>query len=131
MSENPFKFRICEVFSSSGSGMTFLDFLDMCSVFSEGQSVIAYTDCTQLSFSTTCVHLLSINIIMAAAGAPWDLKAAYAFRVYDFNTDAHLCASDLEEMLICITGTKCTIAYGSTGRYQLIVIPAQIYRFFR
>ncbi len=37
-------------------------------------------------------------------GAPWDLKAAYAFRVYDFNTDAHLCQSDLEEMLICITG---------------------------
>ena len=36
MKENPFKARICEVFSSSGSGMAFGDFLDMCSVFSEG-----------------------------------------------------------------------------------------------
>lgn len=33
---NPFKDRICEVFSSSGDGdMTFEDFLDMMSVFSE------------------------------------------------------------------------------------------------
>lgn len=33
---NPFKDRICEVFSSVGNGnMTFEDFLDMLSVFSE------------------------------------------------------------------------------------------------
>ena len=33
---NPFNDRICEVFSSSGDGdMTFEDFLDMMSVFSE------------------------------------------------------------------------------------------------
>ena len=33
---NPFKDRICEVFSSSGDGnMTFEDFLDMMSVFSD------------------------------------------------------------------------------------------------
>lgn len=34
--ENPFKRRICEVFSHDGSGnLTFEDFLDMMSVFSE------------------------------------------------------------------------------------------------
>ena len=33
---NPFRDRICEVFSSSGDGnLTFEDFLDMMSVFSE------------------------------------------------------------------------------------------------
>ena len=36
MQVNPFKDRICEVFSSSQDGdMTFEDFLDMMSVFSE------------------------------------------------------------------------------------------------
>lgn len=34
--ENPFKRRICEVFSEDGSGsMSFDDFLDMFSIFSE------------------------------------------------------------------------------------------------
>lgn len=32
---NPFKDRIVKVFSSSGDGLTFEDFLDMLSVFSE------------------------------------------------------------------------------------------------
>jgi calcium and integrin-binding protein 1 len=32
---NPFRDQICKVFSSSGDGMTFEDFLDMMSVFSE------------------------------------------------------------------------------------------------
>ena len=50
MRENPFKGRVCEVFSSSGSGMTFGDFLDMCSVFSEGTQI----KCTMI--------VLSINI---------------------------------------------------------------------
>ena len=50
MRENPFKARVCEVFSSSGSGMTFGDFLDMCSVFSEGTQI----KCTMI--------VLSINI---------------------------------------------------------------------
>ena len=33
---NPFKDQICKVFSSSGDGLTFEDFLDMMSVFSDG-----------------------------------------------------------------------------------------------
>jgi len=36
LQENPFRTRICEVFSSDGKGnLTFEDFLDMLSVFSE------------------------------------------------------------------------------------------------
>lgn len=37
LKQNPFSQRICEVFSSSGRGVSFEDFLDMCSVFCEGQ----------------------------------------------------------------------------------------------
>ena len=38
---NPFKERICKVFSSSGNGdLTFEDFLDMMSVFSEEVSLV-------------------------------------------------------------------------------------------
>ena len=37
---NPFRDRICKVFSSSGDGaLTFEDFLDMMSVFSEAVSI--------------------------------------------------------------------------------------------
>lgn len=50
------------------------------------------------------LHVI-VNPYAYFIGAPWDLKAAYAFRLYDFNGDAHLCKSDLEETLIYITGT--------------------------
>lgn len=40
---NPFKDRICKVFSSSKDGeLTFEDFLDMMSVFSENVSLQAF-----------------------------------------------------------------------------------------
>ena len=59
LSENPFKKRICQVFSTSEDGsINFEDFLDMFSAFSEK--------------------------------APWDLKAAYAFRIYDFDHDRYI-----------------------------------------
>lgn len=71
---NPFRYRICEVFSTGGSGMHFEDFLDLFSVFSER--------------------------------APWDLKATYAFRIYDFNDDAAICRDDIRDILKCLTGEK-------------------------
>jgi calcium and integrin-binding protein 1 len=76
LQENPFRYRICQVFSSSGNGLSFEDFLDMCSVFSDA--------------------------------APWELKSTYAFRIYDFDSDAFLSHSDIEETLLCITGDKLT-----------------------
>ena len=36
--------------------------------------------------------------------APWDLKATYAFRIYDFNGDAAICREDIEEILNHLTG---------------------------
>ena len=72
LKENPFRERMCEVFSTDGQGLHFEDFLDMFSVFSER--------------------------------APWDLKATYAFRIYDFNNDAAICRNDIEQILNCLTG---------------------------
>eukprot|EP00049_Salpingoeca_infusionum_P010639 m.183836 g.183836 ORF g.183836 m.183836 type:complete len:187 (-) comp14701_c0_seq5:309-869(-) len=72
LQHNPFGTRMCEVFSADGSGcLTFEDFLDMMSVFSEG--------------------------------ATRDVKATYAFRIYDFDGDKYLNESDLQQTvaLLC------------------------------
>lgn len=94
--ENPFKERMCEVFSTGNRGLHFEDFLDMFSVFSER--------------------------------APWDLKATYAFRIFDFNNDAAICRSDIQQILKCLTGRHtltsplpCTHAHTHPTHPQLSV----------
>lgn len=55
---NPFKDRICKVFSSSKDGeLTFEDFLDMMSVFSENVSLQAYLK-TTICFSISQCFML-------------------------------------------------------------------------
>ncbi|XP_076465534.1 calcium and integrin-binding family member 2-like [Babylonia areolata] len=72
LKENPFKEQICKVFSEPESGqMTFEEFLDMFSVFSES--------------------------------APRDVKAVYAFKIYDWDGDGHLNKSDLRATLLKLT----------------------------
>nr|KAG5688181.1 hypothetical protein BaRGS_021372 [Batillaria attramentaria] len=71
LKENPFRDRICEVFSEADGQMTFEEFLDMFSVFSES--------------------------------APRDIKAVYAFKIYDWDGDNHLNKSDLEKTLLKLT----------------------------
>ncbi|KAL7646730.1 UNVERIFIED_CONTAM: hypothetical protein RMT77_001983 [Armadillidium vulgare] len=62
--ENPFRRRMCEVFSTDGSAsMSFDQFLEMFSVFSE--------EC------------------------PREIKAIYAFRIYDFDDDGFIGKEDL------------------------------------
>ncbi|XP_061708252.1 calcium and integrin-binding family member 3 [Cydia pomonella] len=75
--ENPFKRRICEVFSHDGSGnLTFEDFLDMMSVFSEA--------------------------------APRDIKAWYAFRIYDLDDDMYIGRGDLLQAARLLTRGQLT-----------------------
>lgn len=70
--ENPFRRRIFETFSQDGLGnLTFDDFLDVCSVFSEN--------------------------------TPRDVKANYAFKIYDYDGDNHLGKSDLSLTLSALT----------------------------
>ncbi|GAB1600446.1 calcium and integrin-binding protein 1-like [Argonauta hians] len=69
---NPFRDRICSVFSSSKDDhMDFEDFLHMMSVFS--------------------------------AKAPKDLKAHYAFNIYDFDDNERISESDLFDVLDRLT----------------------------
>ncbi|EGD75608.1 calcium and integrin-binding protein 2 [Salpingoeca rosetta] len=77
LKENPFKERICLVFSQFTDGekkghISFEDFLDMMSVFSEG--------------------------------ATRDVKASYAFRIYDFDGDGYLDKKDLMDTIECLCG---------------------------
>lgn len=68
---NPFRDRLCSVFSNDKDYMNFEEFLDMMSVLS--------------------------------SNAPKDLKAHYAFNVYDFNNDQRLCEEDLMQLLDRLT----------------------------
>ncbi|XP_030433480.1 calcium and integrin-binding protein 1 isoform X1 [Gopherus evgoodei] len=72
---NPFRDRICRVFSTSEDGdgsMSFEDFLDMLSVFSDS--------------------------------ATSEIKSHYAFRIFDFDDDGTLDRKDLEKLVNCLTG---------------------------
>ncbi|KAL8197333.1 UNVERIFIED_CONTAM: Calcium and integrin-binding protein 1 [Gekko kuhli] len=72
---NPFRHRICHVFSTAadgGGGLSFEDFLDMLSVFSD-------------------------------AATP-EIKSHYAFRIFDFDDDGTLDKKDLENLVNCLTG---------------------------
>ncbi len=44
--------------------------------------------------------------MMSAFGhrAPWNLKAAYAFQIFDYNEDLAICTSDIELTINCLTG---------------------------
>lgn len=37
--------------------------------------------------------------------APWNLKATYAFKIFDFDNDNKLSATDIECTILCLTGT--------------------------
>uniref|UniRef100_A0A2K6F0A9 Calcium and integrin-binding protein 1 n=1 Tax=Propithecus coquereli TaxID=379532 RepID=A0A2K6F0A9_PROCO len=71
---NPFKERICRVFSTSPTrdSLSFEDFLDLLSVFSDT--------------------------------ATPDIKSHYAFRIFDFDDDGTLNREDLSRLVNCLTG---------------------------
>uniref|UniRef100_A0A8D0E988 Calcium and integrin binding 1 n=1 Tax=Salvator merianae TaxID=96440 RepID=A0A8D0E988_SALMN len=72
---NPFRHRICHVFSTADDGedsMSFEDFLDMLNVFSDS--------------------------------ATPEIKSHYAFRIFDFDDDGTLDKKDLENLVNCLTG---------------------------
>ncbi|XP_021564205.1 calcium and integrin-binding protein 1 isoform X2 [Carlito syrichta] len=71
---NPFKERICRVFSTAPTrdSLSFEDFLDLLSVFSDT--------------------------------ATPDIKSHYAFRIFDFDDDGTLNREDLSRLVNCLTG---------------------------
>ncbi|KAF3854634.1 hypothetical protein F7725_022689 [Dissostichus mawsoni] len=75
LKSNPFRKRICNVFSTSeykDGGLTFEDFLDLLSAFSDSATL--------------------------------EIKSHYAFRIFDFDDDGTLDCRDLEKLVNCLTG---------------------------
>ncbi|KAK2842084.1 hypothetical protein Q5P01_012284 [Channa striata] len=72
---NPFRDRICHVFSTSemnNGSLTFEDFLDLLSAFSDSATL--------------------------------EIKSHYAFRIFDFDDDGTLGCGDLEKLINLLTG---------------------------
>uniref|UniRef100_A0AAY5EG42 EF-hand domain-containing protein n=1 Tax=Electrophorus electricus TaxID=8005 RepID=A0AAY5EG42_ELEEL len=75
LKSNPFRKRICYVFSTSelrDGSLTFEDFLDLLSAFSDSATL--------------------------------EIKSHYAFRIFDFDDDGTLDPGDLEMLVNCLTG---------------------------
>ncbi|XP_062847595.1 calcium and integrin-binding protein 1 [Trichomycterus rosablanca] len=75
LKSNPFRKRICNVFSTSDvkdGSLSFEDFLDLLSAFSDSATL--------------------------------EIKSHYAFRIFDFDDDGTLDATDLEKLVNCLTG---------------------------
>ncbi|KAJ8343929.1 hypothetical protein SKAU_G00312580 [Synaphobranchus kaupii] len=75
LKSNPFRKRICHVFSTSDmkdGSLTFEDFLDLLSAFSDSATL--------------------------------EIKSHYAFRIFDFDDDGTLDCRDLENLVNCLTG---------------------------
>ncbi|KAM3609410.1 uncharacterized protein V6R79_014346 [Siganus canaliculatus] len=75
LKSNPFRRRICFVFSTSepnDGSLTFEDFLDLLSAFSDSATL--------------------------------EIKSHYAFRIFDFDDDGTLDRGDLEKLVNCLTG---------------------------
>ncbi|MCJ8735869.1 hypothetical protein PDJAM_G00252320 [Pangasius djambal] len=75
LKSNPFRKRICHVFSTSDTkdgSISFEDFLDLLSAFSDSATL--------------------------------EIKSHYAFRIFDFDDDGTLDYGDLEKLVNCLTG---------------------------
>lgn len=78
--ENPFRDRLCDVFSSDGSGsLSFDDFLQMMAVFSAADREDKDRK---------------------------DDKIRCAFKIYDFDNDQMISAEDLEKVIRLLVGTN-------------------------
>ncbi|XP_005737700.1 calcium and integrin-binding protein 1 [Pundamilia nyererei] len=91
LKSNPFKERICQVFSTSeqkDGSLTFEDFLDLLSAFSDSATL--------------------------------EIKSHYAFRIFDFDDDGTLDCADLEKLVNCLTGETNDAKLSSTEMKQLI-----------
>ncbi|XP_047451561.1 calcium and integrin-binding protein 1-like [Mugil cephalus] len=91
LKSNPFRKRICHVFSTSpqkDGSLTFEDFLDLLSAFSDSATL--------------------------------EIKSHYAFRIFDFDDDGTLDASDLEKLVNCLTGETDETRLSSDEMTQLI-----------
>ena len=56
--------------------------------------------------------------------APWDLKASYAFRIYDFNNDNDISEDDIKQTIRALTGIYClTVCSAARSFIPLVIFP--------
>lgn len=56
------------------------------------------------AYNHECSGIIIAVLYQHFVEAPWELKASYAFKIFDFNKDAFICANNLEKLLAIITG---------------------------
>ncbi|XP_053371684.1 calcium and integrin-binding protein 1 [Clarias gariepinus] len=91
LKSNPFRKRICHVFSTSETkdgSLSFEDFLDLLSAFSDSATL--------------------------------EIKSHYAFRIFDFDDDGTLDYGDLEKLVNCLTGESADTRLTPEEMSQLI-----------
>ncbi|KAM9377880.1 calcium and integrin-binding protein 1 [Pholidichthys leucotaenia] len=91
LKSNPFKERICKVFSTANlkdGSLSFEDFLDLLSAFSDSATL--------------------------------EIKAHYAFRIFDFDDDGTLNEKDLEKLVNSLTGDTTETRLDENEMKQLI-----------
>ncbi|XP_026775488.1 calcium and integrin-binding protein 1 [Pangasianodon hypophthalmus] len=91
LKSNPFRTRICHVFSTSDTkdgSISFEDFLDLLSAFSDSATL--------------------------------EIKSHYAFRIFDFDDDGTLDYEDLKKLVNCLTGESTDTRLTSEEMNQLI-----------
>ncbi|KAF4081291.1 hypothetical protein AMELA_G00159610 [Ameiurus melas] len=91
LKSNPFRKRICHVFSTSelkDGSLSFEDFLDLLSAFSDSATL--------------------------------EIKSHYAFRIFDFDDDGTLDSGDLEKLVNCLTGESADTRLTPEEMIQLI-----------
>ncbi|KAA0724777.1 Calcium and integrin-binding protein 1 [Triplophysa tibetana] len=91
LKSNPFRERICHVFSTSDrkdGSLSFEDFLDLLSAFSDSATL--------------------------------EIKSHYAFRIFDFDDDGTLDGEDLRKLVNCLTGETDDARLTSEEMRQLI-----------
>ena len=87
LKENPFRKRICKIFSTDSSGdLTFNDFMLLFSRLN-------------ISYSKTLSPFL-FSIFSLCERSPRDIKLHYAFSIYDFDGDNFIGVGDIEQVLL-------------------------------
>lgn len=97
---NPFRDRICKVFSSSKDGnLTFEDFLDMMSVFSENAPKSVKVEYAFRIYGKFKVHVYD-NFILA------EIFIFHGGDFKDFNEDDYICENDLKKVIQRLCGDQ-------------------------
>lgn len=70
------------------------------------QCPFSFRLCQVFSTDSEGIHFEDFLDMMSVFShrAPWNLKAAYAFRIFDFNDDTRICFGDIETGIRYLTG---------------------------